>query len=201
MSRSELWSGAKLRVLSDHAPGQTDTETIEALRGVLADVRIEAEVVLVTDLNWSTVAEASAPTSLAFVTFRIGAEGLLDGSGSPVPSSLDGLPPMALVQAAKDLELDAQPDEGAQAEVAQVRDQIEDTEARAKKLREEAEALREAARVAAEKVEEARETEDDPESLAAAEKEAKTIEADAASLERKAAKAEAKAIELNKELE
>ena len=201
MSRSELWSGAKLRVLSDHASGQTDTETIEALRAVLADVRIEAEVVLVRDVNWSTVAEASAPTSLAFVTFRIGAEGLLDASGFPVPSSLEGLPPMALVQAAEDLELDAQPDEGTQAEVAQVRDQIEDTEERAKKLREEARALREAACVAAEKVEEVRESEGTPESLAAAEKEVKSIEADAASLERKAAKTEAKAIDLNKDLE
>jgi len=208
MSRSELWSGAKLRVLSDRGPGQSDTEAIEALRAVLAEVRIDADVVLVRDVNWSTVAEASAPTSLAFVTFRIGAEGLLDASGSPVPSSLEGLPPMALVQAAEDLELDAQPDEGTQAEVAQVRDQIEDTEKRAKKLREEAETLREeaetlreSARVAAERAAEVRESESAAESSTVAEKEAKSIEADAASLERKAAKAEAKAIDLHKELE
>ena len=79
--------------------------------------------------------EQSAETSLAFVTFRVNAQGLGDASGTPLPNSLEGLPPMALVLAAGEIDLEAQPDEGVQAESARELDALEDTSGTSTKSR------------------------------------------------------------------
>lgn len=84
---------------------------------------------VVDEASWGTVSAMSAETSLAFVTFRMRPEGLRDACGEALPHSLEGLPPMALVLAARDIDPEAQPDEGAQAEVARARDAREDQEA------------------------------------------------------------------------
>ncbi|GAB4148634.1 MAG: hypothetical protein Fur0037_16940 [Planctomycetota bacterium] len=62
-------------------------------------------------------------------------EGPCDVEGLRLPSTLDGLPPLVLVHAAQDIDLDAQPDEGPQAEAARTSDAAEEA-ARAAELRE-----------------------------------------------------------------
>ena len=135
MSRSEPWSNARLRVLTERRPGTTDADTLATLTRELDEARIAAEVTVVKDANWHTMSVSSAETSLAFVTFRVNAQGLGDASGTPLPNSLEGLPPMALVLAAGEIDLEAQPDEGVQAESARELDALEDTSGTSTKLR------------------------------------------------------------------
>ncbi len=200
-SRREPWSDATLRVLAECSPGSSEAETLVALRAELDDARIAAEVVIVGDASWTTMRAASNETSLAFVTFRIGDQGLCDADGEALPTSLDGLPPMALVLAARDIDLEAQPDEGAQADVARVLDAHEDTDERAHKLRAEADELRAAARAGAEHLESLRAAGAPSEELEAARKEADRSETEAADGERKAKKSEAKALDLGRQVQ
>ena len=201
MGRRAPWSDARLRVLAARSADVSEAETVAALRAELEDVRIAADVVVVADASWGTMGEASQETSLAFMTFRVGNQGLCDAAGEALPTSLDGLPPIAFVLAARDIDLGAQPDEGVQADVARVVDAFEDTEERARKLRAQADELRAAARAAAERLEGARTAGAPSEELEEAQKDADATEAAALGAERKAAKSEAKAQNLAREVE
>lgn len=193
MSRREPWDDARLRLLAPEAPDVPREERTAQLKAELDAVRIRAEVVVVPDTSWGTVAAESAGTSLAFVTFRVREEGLCDADGELLPGSLEGLPPMALVQGERDIDLEAQPDEGPQAEEARRQDALAEATARAEALRTEAGTLRAAAAEATERLAAARGAGAGSEELEAAEREAASAEEAAGAGERRAAKAEAKA--------
>jgi hypothetical protein len=204
MSRRAPWEGAWLRVLAPRAPDVSDEEQLAALEAELEAVRIRAEPVVVADASWATIAAESAGTALAFVTFRVRPEGLCDADGAVLPGSLEGLPPMVLVQAERDIDLEAQPDEGVEADAARKEDALVDLRARTEDLKGEAAALRAEALAASEAFEAARTAAPmgaaSPE-LAAAAKEVERLESAALSAERKAAKAGAKAGVLEEELD
>jgi hypothetical protein len=200
MSRRAPWSAARLRVLTLGENGVSEADTLRALGSELDEVRIPAEVKVVESATWETLRVESEGTSLAFVTFRVSAEGLRDSAGDALPGSLEGLPPMALVLAARDIDLDAQPDEGPQADFARAEAASEEAEARAREQRARAEKLRAVAEEAAEKLEAARRAETPDPEVAAAQKEADSVGAAASAAERKAAKAEAKAQELARQV-
>ena len=200
MSRSEPWSNARLRVLTECRPGTSEADTEAALAEELDDARIAAEVAVVEHADWSTLRAASIETSLAFITFRITTQGLCDASGTPLPNSLEGLPPMALVLAAGEIDLDAQPDEGAQAEIARELDALEDTSERAHKTRTQADELRAVAQTGAARLAAARAARASTQEVAGAEKEAASSEAAAVAAERKALKAEARARDMARQV-
>lgn len=199
MSRREPWSRARLRVLTERAPDATGNETMAGLQAELEEARIPAEVSVVEATDWNAILQASSGTALSFVTFRVNRKGLRDPSGAPMPSSLEGLPPMALVLAARDIDLEAQPDEGPQAEVARAQDAHEQAAARAEELRATANALRDEAQTARERLALARSEGAPAEERTAAEGELESKESEATAAERKAAKAEAKAKDLEQE--
>jgi hypothetical protein len=199
MSRREPWTQARLRVLAECSPDSSLSESEEALRAELDEARIPAEVVIVENAGWETIRERSVGTSLAFVTFRVTADSLRDASGEALPTSLDDLPPMALVLAAREIDLEAQPDEGAQAEVARAQDAREDVDARATTLRARADELREAAGRATEALETARKTGAPAEEVAEARRAVEVSETESAAADRKAVKAEARRDELARE--
>ena len=194
MTRNEKWSDAKIRLLAV-ADGNEDGQTIAGLEEMLEEVRIEANPELVKDVDADTLAEYSADSSLAFLPFRIRDNQVLDPFGNSMENTLFLLPVTAMVLAAEDVELDAEPEEGRAGEMAETLDALEDARKLAQAAEKEAAEAAEAAEKAREKVE-AMTTDPegvDEETKAKAEKTAEEADKQATKMTRKAAKAAAKA--------
>jgi amino acid transporter len=194
MTRNEKWSGARIRLLTD-ADGSGDGQTIESLEEMLEEVRIEAIPELVKDMDADTLAEYSADSSLAFLPFRVSDNRVLDPFGNPMEDTLFLLPVTAMVMAAEDVDLDAEPEEGKAGEMAETLDALEDARKRAQTAAEEAAEAAKAAEKAREKAEDITANPEgvDEETKAKAKKSAEEAEKQATKMTRKAAKATAKA--------
>ena len=129
MTRSDLWGHATIRLLT---VGKTSNleESIELLEQQLDDARIPAQPILVPDLLPETIIEQSNGSDLVFLPFRIKQSMLTDTSGFSLERVLTRLPPVALVMAAKDIDLDAEPEEGAAGQLAQAIDSLHKAEKR-----------------------------------------------------------------------
>ncbi len=131
-TRNQEWDKARIRVLTA-GTGERLEETKEELVQRLEEVRIEAHAEIVPDLNPETVAAASAESSLVFLPFRIQQFRLTDISGFSLDRVLRKLPATALVMAAEDIDLDAEPEQGASGELAEAMDRLHEAERRAAK--------------------------------------------------------------------
>jgi hypothetical protein len=193
MTRSELWSDAKIRLLAAESKPAGD-RTIDNLHQMLEEVRIEAEPAIVDAADADAVAENSADSSLVFLPFRLKEKCVVDPFGNPIEDSLFLLPVVAMVMAAEDIELDAEPDEGEAGEKAQVMDALEAAQKKEKEALKKAEKAVDAAETARKEAEEiTNDTEPiDPEAVEKTEKTAVQAEDQAEKLARKAAKATAK---------
>ena len=152
VTRTGAWDGASLRVLVPPPPGEGAAAGVGAdaggadaggadaavphVRGRLDEIRIRAETTAIGGAGWDDVRAAVAGAALVFLPFRVRPEGPCDADGRPLPTSLDGMPPLALVHAQTDIDLDAQPDEGAEAEAARARDALAEARASAQKRHE-----------------------------------------------------------------
>jgi amino acid transporter len=194
MTRNEKWRDAKIRLLAV-ADGNEDGQTIESLEEMLEEVRIEATPELVKDVDPDTLAEYSADASLAFLPFRIRDNQVLDPFGNSMENTLFLLPVTAMVLAAEDVELDAEPEEGKAGEMAETLDTLEDARKKAQAAAKEADEAARAAEKAREKVEDMTADPEgvDEETKAKAQKTAEEAEKQATKMTRKAAKAAAKA--------
>jgi hypothetical protein len=194
MTRDEKWSTAKIRLLAI-ADGSRDDLTIESLAEMLEEVRIEALPELVKDVDVDTLAEYSADSSLVFLPFRVRENRVLDPFGSPMENTLFLLPVTAMVLAAEDVELDAEPEEGTAGERAETLDALDDARKLAQAAAKESAEAAKAAEKAREKVEEMTVDPEgvDEETKSEAEKTAVEAEKQATNMTRKAAKAAAKA--------
>jgi hypothetical protein len=194
VTRNEKWSGTKIRLLAA-AGDNGDNQTIEILEEMLEDVRIEARPEIVQDIDAGTIAEYSAASSLAFLPFRVGDDRVLDPFGNPMEDTLFLLPVTAMVMAAEDVDLDAEPEEGKAGEMAETLDALEDARkkalATAKEAAEAAQAAEKARKIAEDIISNPEDV--DEETKAKAEKSAEEAEKQATKLTRKAAKAAAKA--------
>jgi len=129
MTRSELWQHAAIRLLTvDEAADLASS--IEQLEQQLDDARIPAQPLLVPDRQPETVIEQSADSDLVFLPFRIRQSMLTDAEGLSLERVLTRLPPVALVMAAKDIDLDAEPEEGTAGQLAEAMDNLHDAERR-----------------------------------------------------------------------
>jgi amino acid transporter len=127
MTRTADWEGAHIRFLGICCAGDS-AETAEALQHTLDEARIEAEAVLVEDAGPGEVAARSADASLVLLPFRLrGSQPLGPFEGS-LDELLAPLPVTALVLAAEDIDLDAEPEEGTAADAARVLDALGDAE-------------------------------------------------------------------------
>ena len=194
MTRDEKWSTAKIRLLAI-ADGSRDDLTIESLTEMLAEVRIEALPEVVKDADTDTLAEYSADSSLVFLPFRVRENRVLDPFGNPMGNTLFLLPVTAMVLAAEDVELDAEPEEGTAGERAETLDALEDARKLAQAAAKESAEAAKAAEKARKKVEEMTVDPEgvDEETKSEAEKTAVEAEKQATNMTRKAAKAAAKA--------
>jgi amino acid transporter len=194
MTRHENWSEAKIRLLAvgnDKNPAQS----IENLKAMLEEVRIEADPEIVQDVDVDTFAEYSSDSSLVFLPFRIRGNQVVDPLGTLMENTLFLLPVVAMVMAAEDIDLDAEPEEGKAAEMAEVSDALEDAEKEAQAAKKEAEEAIETVERTKEKVKNmvADSAGTNKEMKATAEKIVKDAKMQADEMSRKAAKAAAKA--------
>jgi amino acid transporter len=129
MTRTELWARATIRVLTVGEASDLN-ESIELLEQQLDDARIPAKPIIIPDMQPETVIKNSGGTDLVFLPFRIKQSMLTDASGFSLERVLTRLPPVALVMAAHDIDLDAEPEEGTAGQLAEAMDQLQDAEKR-----------------------------------------------------------------------
>ncbi len=141
MTRGEAWSEARLRAITLAGAGEDAAEVEASLRATLEEARIRAEAVVIPGGEWSAALAAMGNASLALVPFRLRQGRLLDVHGEPLPDSLEGLPPMALVLAAQDVPLESQPDEGLVSDLARAADSSREAAKAAEERAAEAEKL------------------------------------------------------------
>jgi len=127
MTRTADWEGARIRFLGICCAGGS-AETAETLQRTLDETRIEAEAVLVEEAGPGEVAAHSADASLVLLPFRLRGNRPLGPFDGSLDDLLAPLPVTALVLAAEDIDLDAEPEEGAAAEAARILDALGDAE-------------------------------------------------------------------------
>ncbi len=194
MTRHEDWDQSKIRLLAVDESQQPDL-SVDSIQEMLDEVRIEAEFEIVRNVDADTFAEYSADAALAFLPFRIKNNQIVDLFYNPMEKTLFLLPVTAMVLAAEDIELDAEPEEGEAGEMAEVLDSLTDARKKAQDAVKKAEKAAAAAEKTKEKVAGLKKNTDatDLDTLAAVEKEAEEAEKQAEKMSRKAAKAAAKA--------
>ncbi len=140
MTRSDEWSGARIRVLAAELETKEDAETdadyeatVEDLRKTLEEVRISAEPEVVLNTTVEAVAEQSANAALVFLPFRLRGNQLVGPFGGRIENLLAPLAVAAIGLAAEDISLDAEPEEGKSAEIAAALDAFSKAKKKAEK--------------------------------------------------------------------
>ncbi len=192
MTRSDVWREAKIRVL---ATGYKDVseETIRDLGKTLEEVRIEAEPEVVAKGSCDAIAGYSAGSAIVFLPFRLQGNQLMDPFGGQLQDLLPCLPIAAMVLAAEDIDLDAEPEEGRAGEIAAALDALAEAENKAKGAEKEAAEAAEKAEQIMRAMAEAASSGADEETMAELEAASKEAREKAGKVARRAAKASAKA--------
>jgi len=194
MTRSEPWDEAAIRVLALNYENDSQENT-QHLTDILDEVRIEAEPTIVADSDLDKLTGISADASLVYLPFRLKGDRIAGPVGNSLEELLLRLPTAAMVLAAEDIELDAEPEEGTAAEMAAALDALDEADKKAAEAQKDAEAAREIAEAAKSKVMEfqaGESSKENQEKLSRLEAEAHKAEIEAEKAFRKAAKAGAK---------
>jgi len=138
ITRSKDWDDARIRVLRTEKKKDV-AGPVENLETFLADVRIDAEPVELETVDAETVEQQSGDASLVLMPFQIRKDRSLGPFGKPIENIINRLPPVAMVLAAEDIDLEAEPEEGKAGEIASVLDHLAAAEKKAQKAEKEAE--------------------------------------------------------------
>ncbi len=132
MTRTDRWSGAKIRVFIPSSK-EASEKTLERVRRMLQEARIDAHMEVVSDVDADLVVERSQGAGLVFFPLRFRELQLLTPLGNEVRVGrlVERLPMVAFTLAAEDIDLSAGPDEGKLAEVAAALDAAKDAEGQA----------------------------------------------------------------------
>jgi hypothetical protein len=130
MTQSEAWKRVRIRVFAACFAPETN-ETVDDIRKILEEVRIDAEPEVVIKPNSDAVAAYSSDASLVFLPFRFRGNQPLDPFGEHPEAILSRLLNVAIVLAAEDIDLNAEPEEGTAGEIAAALDALADTRQRA----------------------------------------------------------------------
>jgi amino acid transporter len=127
MTRKKPWNQAALRVLipSSGADSEQDMQTAKTM---LDEIRIDAEPVIVDAYDVESVRTHSADASLVFLPFTFKADPVTQLFGTD-----RNLPAAIMAMAAEDIDLDAEPEEGSVALLAEAADILEAAKARMEK--------------------------------------------------------------------
>lgn len=143
MTRSAFWAESELRVLRS-VQGDSYEDTLEALQQDLEDIRIDAKAMIVDDFSSATIQRYSADASLILLPLTLKAEQLVDCSGISVDKLLPVLPLVALVVAAQQIDLDAEPEQGSAGILAEAEDKLNAAQERVKQSEEEVQTINQA---------------------------------------------------------
>ena len=200
MTRSKDWDEAGIRVLGTAAPKESGTD-VESLGDFLNDVRIQAEAVELERVDVDVLVDQSADASLIFLPFQLKENMAVDPFGKPVEEILNRLPSVAMVLAAEDIVLDAEPEEGIAGDMAAAMDMFSEAEKKAEKAEKEAKKAEKAFDEKLTKLAETEAAESDEEKIKAARNEVFKAEVEVEKAVRKAAKADVKAQQAAQEAE
>jgi hypothetical protein len=130
MTRRTPWNKAVIRVLTLGEGVHIEAEK-ELLKKTLEDIRIDAIAEVVVAFDPDTIVQQSADASFVFLPMKIHDHRILDPTGKSFERTLPRLPVSVVVMAAEDIDLDAAPEEGLAAQVAQATDALEAARKRA----------------------------------------------------------------------
>ena len=201
MTRSDQWDGARIRLFAPATKDKSREEALEELKGMLEDVRIDAEPEIVDDAGPHSIIRHSADSSVVFLPFRLGDEGPTSVSDGPLGELAEGLGITALVLAAQDIVLDSEPEEGVHGKIAEAVDAADKAEKTALQAEEDAVGAAESARDARMRLEAARDSQTEKDRMHELETEAREADEEAERTKRRAAKARAKADDAAEEAE
>jgi len=192
ISRSEEWNDARIRVLSARKDVSTDNPS-ENLATFLDDVRITAEPVELESVDADAVVQHSQDASLVLVPFQIKADSALGPFGQPVTNLIEQLPSVALVLAAEDIDLGAEPEDGKAGERASLLDNVTDAQRKAEKAEKQAQKASQILEKVQNKLSESKKTDPKIDEIKHVLSEVSQAEAEAQKASRRAAKAKVKA--------
>ena len=192
ISQSEEWNDARIRVLSAQKEASADMPS-ESLESFLDDVRITAEPLELESVDAEAVVQHSQDASLVLVPFQIKADRALGPFDQPVMNLIERLPSVALVLAAEDIDLGAEPEDGKAGEMASLMDQVTDAQKKAKKAEREAEKASHTLDEKLDRLSEAQDVDTDVEEIQKIQSNVNEAELEAKKSSRKAAKAMVKA--------
>jgi amino acid transporter len=124
MTRTPNWQGARIRVLQ---PCGDEVIDPQAMRAELEEMRIDAEACQVTVTNGQGIVDHSRDAALVFMPLTLRRNQPLDPFGGALNEVLEPLPPVVMTLAAQDIVLDAEPEQGALSERAELLDAVRDT--------------------------------------------------------------------------
>jgi len=139
MKGNGLWEDARLTVFCAEEQYRSE-EGREALAREIEDARIVAELEILEAADAHTVAERSAESDMVFLPFRFRNDEIISLFGNPAFELMRWLASTVLIQAAEDIDLDAEPESGEAAERAEVMDALQAAGQRAEKAGKDAKA-------------------------------------------------------------
>ncbi|MDY6861625.1 MAG: amino acid permease [Thermodesulfobacteriota bacterium] len=200
ITRNNEWEEASIRVMATDYEKKTK-KTTEELHKIIEEVRIDAEPKVILNVSADKILKLSSDAALVFIPIRLWRNQILDPFGEKIEAILPGLPLVALVLAAEDIDLDAAPEEGKAGETAEVLDAFEDAEKKARKKEKEAIEAAEIAEEQQRKMQEAVLSGTDETEMKKIEEAAIRAQEHANKAARKASKAQAKAEDAAKKVE
>jgi amino acid transporter len=192
MTRSEPWEDARIRLLVPQTKDTSRENALAELERMLDEVRIAADVEIVDVKDSRTIVGQSAGSSVVFLPMALSDEGPTTVYGTP-EDLLPELGLTALVLAAQDITLDAEPEGGEHAEIAQAVDAAKKTAKAVRKTGQEAAKAADAVRETQARLDAARQKGAEEEEIADLEAAAREAELEAERTKRRAAKSRAKA--------
>jgi len=125
MTRHEDWSEAKVRVLAAPRANESTEDRLKSLTDFLKEVRINAEPVVVEEAHVEDVVRHSAQTPIVFMPFGVHGGRFFHPFGGEVTELIPKLQIVAMVLAAQDVDLDADPDEITEEDAASATDEAQ----------------------------------------------------------------------------
>ena len=126
------WEEARLTVFCAEERYRSEAGRA-ALAREIEDARIEAELEILDEADAQAVAERSAESTLVFLPFRFRNDEIISLFGSPASELMRWLTATVMIQAAEDIDLDAEPESGEAADRAKIMDALEAAKQRAEK--------------------------------------------------------------------
>lgn len=138
ITRHTDWSDGTIRVIAtdETLPGTLDEDN-RLLKDLLAAYRIQGDPLILSSGDKDELVRQTADAALLMLPFHFRDNLIQMEWDGPIEELLDRLPTTLLITAAKDLDLEAEPEEGQAAELAGMRDALEDLHGRLEKARKE----------------------------------------------------------------